>query len=288
MTPKHPRFAVETGLMDGLPDTRFLIAFDEVGRGCLAGPVMAGASLWARLPAEAAAARDPHGLQKLWIPTIRDSKALTERARKACFESVSHSFPLLREPVLTHMKAALAEPLSFSEMEFPPEALRRILETPDSWLAAEPETLVCLGVSVGAASVKEIDEINIWNAVQIAMGRAVRRLRAEIGFEPAETVLLVDGKLPIRVAPELQASPQFALVGGDAHSVAIGLASVIAKVIRDTYMTDVLNERYPGYELQKHKGYATKVHRDCIRNLGPSPMHRRSFLGGLPAAARGH
>jgi ribonuclease HII len=120
-------------------------------------------------------------------------------------------------------------------------------------------------VAVGAASVREIDRLNIRRASILAMARALHRL----GFAPA--AVLVDG-LP---CPELGCEHE-AIVDGDARCHSIAAASVIAKVLRD-YLMDRLAERHPGYCWETNKGYATPEHLEAIQRLGPTRHHRFSF-----------
>jgi ribonuclease HII len=120
-------------------------------------------------------------------------------------------------------------------------------------------------IAVGAASVREIDRLNIRRASILAMARALRRL----GFVPAH--VLVDG-LP---CPELGCVHE-AIVDGDARCHSIAAASVIAKVIRD-HLMDRLATRHPGYCWETNKGYATPEHLEAIQRLGPTRHHRFSF-----------
>ncbi len=120
--------------------------------------------------------------------------------------------------------------------------------------------------SVGTASAAEIDELNILNATFLAMERAVGGLSITPEFA------LVDGNR----LPKLSC-PAEALVKGDGISASIAAASIIAKVSRDRYMTE-LAKKYPGYGFEQHKGYPTKLHYERIRELGASPVHRKSFL----------
>jgi ribonuclease HII len=120
-------------------------------------------------------------------------------------------------------------------------------------------------IAVGAASVREIDRLNIRRASILAMERALRRLR----FVPAH--ILVDG-LP---CPELGCEHE-AIVDGDARCHSIAAASVIAKVIRD-YLMDRLAARHPGYCWETNRGYATPEHLEAIQRLGPTRHHRYSF-----------
>lgn len=125
-----------------------------------------------------------------------------------------------------------------------------------------------LAVGVGAASVREIDALNIYHATHLAMRRAISRLGGH-------DHVLVDGN---RIAGfEAAVGPYTAIVDGDARCYTIACASVIAKVVRDRMMA-LLATRYPGYGWERNQGYATLEHRQAIRRLGLTPFHRRSFL----------
>jgi ribonuclease HII len=119
--------------------------------------------------------------------------------------------------------------------------------------------------SVALASVEEIDRLNILQATMLAMQRAVKGLR----LKPAK--VLVDGnRLPVLdVVAE-------AIVYGDALVPAISAASILAKVTRDR-MLEELHAQHPGYGFDRHKGYGTAQHLAALRELGPLPVHRRSF-----------
>jgi len=188
----------EEALSEGLT---LVAGVDEVGRGALCGPVVAGAVV---LGPEF----DPAG--------IDDSKRLTRRQRDA--------------------QAA------------------RIREGARAW-------------SLGYAEVEEIDHINILRATHLAIRRAV------LGLVLRPDFLLVDG----REVPDLPI-PQRAIVKGDALSVSIAAASIVAKVARDGIMREC-DRRHPGYGLARNMGYASEDHREALRRLGPSPIHRKSFHG---------
>ncbi|MDF1563392.1 MAG: ribonuclease HII [Deltaproteobacteria bacterium] len=189
---------------------------DEVGRGPLAGPVVAAAVVLPRPLEEALCAEG-----------LDDSKKLDARRR---------------------------------------ERLDRRIREGAAWGLAEVD-------------VETIDRINILQASQLAMRRAIDDLAGRHpGVEPA--CLLVDGHLVLEPSP-LPRAVQRAVVKGDSRSVAIAAASVVAKVHRDALMV-TLNGRYPGYDLARNKGYPTKVHREALAALGPTPIHRRSFKGVLP------
>jgi len=125
-----------------------------------------------------------------------------------------------------------------------------------------------VAIGVGAASVREIDQINIYHATHLAMRRAIARVG---GHEH----VLVDGN---RIAGfETAVGPYTNVVDGDAKVYSIACASVVAKVVRDRMMIK-LAARYPGYGWEHNQGYATRDHRDAIRAMGLTPFHRRSFL----------
>ncbi len=126
-----------------------------------------------------------------------------------------------------------------------------------------------LAVGVGMATPEEIDRLNILNADMLAMRRAIEALPVPADFA------LVDGNI-VRDFP----IPAVPVIKGDALSLSIAAASVIAKVTRDHLCLDD-DAAYPEYGFGKHKGYGTKAHMDALRTYGPSPIHRKSFLGFL-------
>lgn len=124
-------------------------------------------------------------------------------------------------------------------------------------------------VSVGYADAEMIDRINIKQAARLAMKRAV------LGLSVAPDVLFIDAE---KVDVDL---PQLSMIKGDASSQSIAAASIVAKVTRDRLCKGEWEAKYPEYGIAIHKGYATKFHREQILALGPTPMHRRSFLKNL-------
>ncbi len=123
--------------------------------------------------------------------------------------------------------------------------------------------------SIASASESEIDEINILNATHLAMCRAAE------GLSITPDYCIIDGN-SIKGMP----FPHETMVKGDAKSASIAAASILAKVSRDRYITE-LAKKYPEYEFEKHKGYGTKAHTDAILKYGPSPVHRKTFLKKL-------
>ncbi|MEB3256640.1 MAG: ribonuclease HII [Synechococcaceae cyanobacterium] len=185
---------------------------DEVGRGCLFGPVFAAAVV---LP--------PQALAPLAAAGLTDSKKLSPRQRERLV-------PQIRAHAL-------------------------------AW-------------ALGQASAAEIDRVGIRAATE----RAMRRALARLGSAPA--LVIVDGVLPLRGWQ----GPQITLPKGDSRCAAIAAASVLAKQERDALLCR-LALRFPGYGLERHAGYATAFHRSALARLGPSPLHRLSFLGGRRTSA---
>ncbi|MEG0596532.1 MAG: ribonuclease HII [Oscillospiraceae bacterium] len=120
--------------------------------------------------------------------------------------------------------------------------------------------------SVTSVDVAEIERINILNARLLAMERAIMML------EPQPEFALVDGNRDKGIT-----LPHLMVVKGDSHSASIAAASILAKVSRDRYMTE-LDARYPQYGFAKHKGYGTVAHYAALDAYGPCPVHRPSFL----------
>ena len=181
-------------------DRGFLCGIDEVGRGPLAGPVVAGAVI---LPKDCE------------ILYLNDSKKLSEKKRELLYDEIM-------------------------------------------------EKVVAVGI--GAVSPEKIDEINILQATYEAMRIAISKLsvRPDLLLNDAVTIPAVD-------------IPQVPIIKGDAKSVSIAAASIIAKVTRDRMMVQY-EDLYPGYEFASNKGYGSARHIAALKELGPCPIHRRSFI----------
>ncbi len=123
---------------------------------------------------------------------------------------------------------------------------------------------LCYGIA--RAEVEEIEELNILSATYLAMNRAISQL------QPVPELALVDGNRNSGIC-----IPSRCVVKGDAQCADIAAASILAKVSRDRYMLEMA-QRYPEYRFEQHKGYGTKLHYACLREYGPSPIHRMSFL----------
>lgn len=181
-------------------DYPYICGIDEVGRGPLAGPVVAGAVI---LPKDD------------MILYLNDSKKLSEKKREMLYDEI--------------MNRAVA-------------------------------------TGIGMASPARIDEINILQATYEAMRMAIDNLkvRPDILLNDAVTIPQVD-------------ILQVPIIKGDAKSISIAAASIIAKVTRDRLMVEY-DKVLPGYDFASNKGYGTKVHIAGLKELGPTPIHRRSFI----------
>lgn len=126
-----------------------------------------------------------------------------------------------------------------------------------------------LSYSIAYASVEEIEELNILNATMIAMKRAVE------GLDVPADYAMIDGNK----APKLKIESE-CIIKGDAKSMSVACASILAKVSRDHLLYEYAKE-YPQYHFDKHKGYGTKAHTEAIKEYGPCPYHRMSFLGKI-------
>jgi len=128
------------------------------------------------------------------------------------------------------------------------------------------EIIAVADVGIAHATVEEIDTLNILYASHLAMERAVAGLKA------APDHALIDGNM----IPKALTCPASALVKGDARSLSIAAASILAKVTRDRIMVD-LAQQFPGYGWEKNAGYPTRAHKQALASLGVTPHHRRSF-----------
>lgn len=167
-------------------------------------------------------------------------------------------------------RGALFGPVVAAAVILPPETRIRGLRDSKQLLVEDRERLAKIVESRAVAFAIEevdsetIDRVNIYQASRMAMSAAVLRL------SPAPDHLLIDAlRLDLPHA-------QTKIVYGDSLSISIAAASVIAKVYRDRRMRE-LDTEYPGYGLASHKGYATPEHRAALKNLGPCPLHRKSF-----------
>ena len=123
-----------------------------------------------------------------------------------------------------------------------------------------------LSYGIAFSTVEEIEQLNILQATFLAMNRAI----SQLSLKPE--LALIDGNRNTGIE-----MPSQCVVKGDSRCADIAAASILAKVTRDRYMYELAQE-YPQYHFEKHKGYGTKLHYEAIREYGPSPVHRMSFL----------
>lgn len=184
-------------------DYSFICGIDEVGRGPLAGPVVAGAVI---LPKDCN------------ILYINDSKKLSEKKREELYDEIMEN---------------------------------------------------AVSVGLGFNSPERIDEINILQATYEAMREAVSKLN------PQPNILLNDA-----VTIPLIKIKQVPIIKGDAKSISIAAASIVAKVTRDRLMVEY-DHVYPEYGFASNKGYGAQAHIEALKKYGPTPIHRRSFIGNF-------
>ncbi len=201
----YPGFDHEAGLQ--ARGYRLVAGVDEVGRGALAGPVVAAAVIF------------PPGARFAWLRQVRDSKQLAPRQRERVFGLVRRAG---------------------------------------------------IPFGLGAAHSAIIDQVGIVAATRMAMAQAIRALPCRPDYLLIDALSLPEAGLPHK-----------GIIRGDRTSISIACASIVAKVSRDQEMT-ALDRVYPGYGLARHKGYGTRQHLECLRELGPCAIHRRSFnpVGG--------
>ncbi|MBQ9988705.1 MAG: ribonuclease HII [Clostridia bacterium] len=180
-----------------------LLGIDEVGRGCLAGPVVAGCVCM------------PDGVL---IEGVKDSKKLSEKQREK-------------------IAAEIREKAVF-------------------W-------------AVGSASVEEIEALNIVAATKLAMQRAFMH------WQGADPFVLIDA-----IDPAFLPARGCGVVKADAQSYAVAAASIVAKVYRDGLMCEMAKQ-WPAYQFENNKGYGTAAHCRALKDVGPCPAHRPSFIGGI-------
>lgn len=183
---------------------KLICGVDEVGRGPLAGPVVACAVIM--------------GNEK--IDGVKDSKKLSAKKREA-----------LNKEIIEKAKA----------------------------------------IGIGVVDEKVIDEINIKQATRLAMRIAVADLKDKSGNIVRPDVVMIDAE---NIDMDIE---QVSIIKGDELIYEISCASIVAKVLRDSYFIE-LDEKYPGYDFLNNKGYGTKKHREALLEMGPTPIHRKTFL----------
>lgn len=231
-----------------------VVGIDEVGRGPLAGPVVACAAVL----------KSPDALL-----TLNDSKKLTRPKREAMFESVKEACACY---AIASASVAEIDEINILEADF--LAMRRALQAlglPGIQESAPEIPIEVKGSFAEAAAyvAGTAEGASAENSVGAAAGKP-----AGLGSGKQPQVLVaVDGNLKIRGVPQ---DIQIPVVKGDGRIASISAASILAKVFRDRYM-DELEKKFPGYGFDKHAGYGTKAHLEAIKKQGYTPEHRKSF-----------
>lgn len=186
----------------------YIACIDEVGRGCLAGSVIACAII---MPKDCL------------ISGVKDSKKISPKKREQLYDMILN---------------------------------------------------MAIGYGFGEVEAHVIDQINIKEATKLAMKEAVLNIKDKNNKKIIPDFLLIDAE---ELAIDI---PQKSIIKGDDKVHGIQCASIIAKVYRDK-LCEVWDKEYPGYKIGKNKGYGTLEHREAIKKLGPSPIHRKTFLGNI-------
>ena len=221
-------------------NSAIVVGIDEVGRGPLAGPVVACAAVL----------KSPDALL-----TLNDSKKLSRPKREAMFDAVKDACACY---AIASASVEEIDEINILEADF--LAMRRALQA-----------LGFPGLNETAPEIPIEVKGSLKDAANVILNEAQRNEGSSNGF--SNILVAVDGNLKIRGAP---AEKQMPIVKGDGRIASISAASILAKVFRDRYM-DKLEELYPGYGFDKHAGYGTKAHLDAIRRQGFTPAHRKSF-----------
>ncbi|WP_132995896.1 ribonuclease HII [Sporanaerobacter acetigenes] len=186
----------------------YIACIDEVGRGSLAGDVLACAIIMSK---------------DAFIQGVKDSKKLSPKKREKLYDEI---------------------------LEF------------------------TYAVGIGRVDPNTIDQINIKESTRLAMKKAVLNLKDKNGNTVIPDYILIDAE---EVYLDI---PQTSIIKGDEKCFGISCASIIAKVYRDR-LCNIWGKEYEGYFIEKNKGYGTKEHREAIKKLGPSPIHRLTFLKNI-------
>lgn len=221
-------------------NSAIVVGIDEVGRGPLAGPVVACAAVL----------KNPDALL-----TLNDSKKLSRPKREAMFDAVKDACACY---AIASASVEEIDEINILEADF--LAMRRALQA--------------LGFPDLNETAPEIP-IEVKGSFNAVMPDSLSPRTCSGAASPScpDILIAVDGNLKIRGVP---AEKQMPIVKGDGRIASISAASILAKVFRDRYM-DKLEELYPGYGFDKHAGYGTKAHLDAIRRQGFTPAHRKTF-----------
>lgn len=283
-------YAAESGLLDILMAHRpkktlrddsqgsvSFIAIDEVGRGCLAGPVVVCATEWQSLKLTIPPER--------WMSALKDSKKLSQQKREQLFTAL-----------LEHLGSAwLCDELTVSPDH--KEAMHsrtheKHLRMPDrihKFSHAEVRDIACgrprfskggyfsmVRAAIGSATAQEIDAHGLSEALNLAALRALHKLGSRTNPE----LLFFDGNRPLKLDSTWSRIAQCLVTQGDDCLKTISASSVLAKVVRDRWM-DQYSASFPNFGFSENRGYGTLSHRNHLEKHGPTQLHRLSFLKNI-------
>lgn len=264
---------------DCLRNQMIFAALDEVGRGCVAGPVVVCASLWVAGP--------PSAAFKAWSAAIRDSKKMSETQREKTFADgirdghfVTHSHweepPSADESLTSEMIKQQMRQLTRPQMvsAFTAEQLKAFLQKPAQ--SSDAAEYILCGVFIGSVNATEIDRHGIIPSLGLAASRALGQIPQDL----APSVLFFDGHRPLSLVPRWNTTPQILVTKGDDLLKSISISSVVAKVVRDRWMVRYGLE-YPRYDFASHRGYGTEKHQKALNEHGLTKLHRRTFLKNI-------
>jgi ribonuclease HII len=248
------------------------VSIDEVGRGCVAGPVVVAACRW-RVRADKILSSEQVSDDIFFENFIKDSKKLSAKQRNVAAATLSNWAPFSVPKAARQRLPNLSQPLISRCYRTVPELARAAI-----WIKKISVTLD--SVALGTASIAEIERKNIWGATQIAMGRALCSIHGAEDSGTIPNAILFDGKQIARVPSHWKQVPFVTVISGDSQLRSIGAASILAKVYRDNQISE-LDRIFPDYGFAQHKGYGTKNHFAAIAQHGLTKHHRPSFLRNM-------
>lgn len=261
---------------DQIPVT--LVALDEVGRGCLAGPLVVCATAWQ------SSIRPTQ--QEQWLSEVRDSKKISSKKREDLFAEmllkVGSSESLLPMEVPSLKKESRKD----SEQSHPkklmhPRLLHKFSHSEVTQLTNDLQHIdhqyfQLKSASIGFASAQEIDAFGISDSLSLAAQRALSQLPSLTNLK----IVFFDGNRPLKLNSLWSSTPQCLVTQGDDCLKTISASSVLAKVVRDRWM-DKYSSLFPSFGFSSNKGYGTASHRQILEQAGPSQIHRLSFLKNI-------
>lgn len=286
----HP-YAAESQLLHALQASRRLrsrqnadnpkgcsfVSIDEVGRGCLAGPVVVCATAWQK--SNTLSSKLP------WVSTLKDSKKLSPKKRDELFavmvKHLGESWLCEELPPLSGTNIAPLPRLTKPALQMPKHLYKYSHSdvcqlVSEKKLLSEHQMFSMRCATIGSASAKEIDLWGLSEALSIAAQRALSRLASH--FLPE--VLFFDGNRPLKLNSTWAQITQCVVTQGDDCLKTISASSVLAKVVRDRWM-DEYSSSFPEFGFSSNRGYGTEPHRRLLEQAGPTAVHRHSFLKNI-------